>query len=452
MSWATPEGRLARLIEGASGNVVPPGHHPFLAGIALQRARARGLRSPDEYVAALERGALPGEWRELLPRITVKESYLFRTPQHFEAISRVIVPALFQRRAASRRLRAWSAGCARGEEPATLAMVLAEHLALAGWDWRIAATDIDAEALAAAQRGVFPERAVAHVPPALRGRYLAPCAGGWQLAATLQRRIGYSVVNLVHEPLRMDAAPFDLILMRNVLIYFQPDSQRRVARAVTDLLAEDGALFVGPAETLWQFTTNLVPVDAGTCFYYRHAAVAPTTAPQPLPQPCASTAHRQRGLAARPVPARQKEDAPSAPTSSNPDRLRRAAEAVAADQLDVAATIVEEALLADPRDPLAHSLEGLLHDLAGRSQLAAASYRAALFLEPRLPQVRLLLAECLHRLGWEERGRREARQALASLAQGDAQDAPILISLGVPAGEALRRRLAETLARGTAAP
>ncbi len=459
MTPATPEQRLARLIEDASGNVVPPGYHRFLSGIAQLRARARGLRSPEEYVAALECGALPGEWRELLSRITVKESYLFRTPQHFEAISQVIVPALVQRRAASRRLRAWSAGCARGEEPATLAMVLAEHPALAGWDWRIAATDIDTEALAAAQPGVFPERAVAHVPPPLRKRYLAPCAGGWQLAAALQRRIEYSVVNLVHEPLHMDAAPFDLILLRNVLIYFQPASQRRVAGAVAALLAADGALFLGPAETLWQLTSTLVPVDAGGCFFYQRGTDARATSPRPRLDPVAGARPKTPRSRAALSPRLAQPSAPPAPPAppaqtprTNPDRLRLATAALAENRLSDAARIVEEALLADPRDPLAHALEGFLHDLSGRSQMAATSYRAALFLEPRLAQVRLLLAECLRRLGWQERGRREARQALASLAQGGAREVAVLASLGVPAGEALQRRLFEALARGTRAP
>ena len=143
---------------------------------------------------------------------------------------------------------------------------------------------------------------------------------------------------------------------------------------------------------------------------------------------------------------------PEASPPSNPERLRRAAAAAAANRLDEAAALVEEALLADPRDPLAHSLEGLLHDLAGRFQMAAASYRAALFLEPQLAQVRLLLAQCLRRLGWPERGRREAQQALASLAQGGAREVEELTSLGVPAREALERRLSEALSHGTRAP
>lgn len=453
MTSTTPEKRLALLIEAASGNVIPPGHLSFLADIAEQRARACGLASPAEYVAALQRGALPGELRELLPRITVKESYLFRTPEHFEAISRLIVPALVERQAATRRLRAWSAGCARGEEPATLAMVLAEHPALAGWDWRIAATDIDGEALAAARLGVFTERAVAQVPAALRQRYLAPCPGGWQLAETLQRRIDYSVVNLVHEPLHLDAAPFDLILLRNVLIYFQPASQRRVVSAVAALLAPHGAVFVGPAETLWQLTSTLLPVDAGACFYYRLQSASPTPA----------KAQRRAALPARPTiapptspltprPCERPPNPPAVPPLTNPDRLRRAATAAANNRLADAASLVEEALLANPRDPLAHAVQGLLHDLAGRSPMAVASYRAALFLQPELAQVRLLLAECLRRLGWHERARQEARHALVSVVQKGAQEIDLLTPLGVPAGEALQRRLRAALGRATATP
>lgn len=136
-----------------------------------------------------------------------------------------------------------------------------------------------------------------------------------------------------------------------------------------------------------------------------------------------------------------------APT--NPERLRRAAEAAGANRLDLAASLVEEALLADPRDPVAHILEGFLHDLQDRPQLAIASYRAALFLEPGLAQVRLLLALCLRRLGWEERCRQELRQALASLVQGGRHAVAELASLGVPADDTLRRRLLEALERVT---
>ena len=260
---------LARLVEEVSGNVVPPAHLPFLEQAAAARVRATGHRDLAAYVASLRRGALAGEWSALLPLVTINESYLYRTPQHFAALERVLLPALMAARADRRRLRLWSAGCARGEEPATLAIVLAETPALAGWDWRILATDVDEVALAAARGGRFGERAVANVPPGHRERHFERQGGEYVLAPALRSRIEYRVLNLVHEPLVAAGGPFDVLFLRNVLIYFRPESQRRVAAAVAQHLAPDGRLFLGPAETLWQLTDALEPVDLGDCFCYR---------------------------------------------------------------------------------------------------------------------------------------------------------------------------------------
>lgn len=443
MTQAAAAQRLAQLIAAASGNLIPSAHLPFLAEIARERAQICRLPGVEAYVEALARGALPGEWRALLPRVTVKESYLFRTPQQFQVIAREIVPALVRARGQQRKLCAWSAGCARGEEPATLAIVLAEHPLLAGWSWCIVATDIDDDALAQARRGFLSNRAVQEVPEPLRHRYLTSCRGGWQLAPALLQRIDYQWLNLVQEPLSLARAPFDVILLRNVLIYFELASQRRVAAAVAQLLAPDGALFLGPAETLWQVTDALVPVDAGGCFYYRHATAAPSTPPCPT-----TIAPRRRSLASLTEPPRPTpEPVPPDRAWANPDRLRRAVAAIAAKQLDLAVAQVEEALLADPSDPVAHVLEGFLHDVGGRWQAAAASYRAALFLRPELAQVRLLLAGTLRRLGLDARARRELRQALSLLDRRGGWELAELTALGVPAGEALCRHLEFVLAR-----
>lgn len=447
MSGANYLERLARLIEEVSGNLVPPAYLPALAELVASRVRACQLTSPESYVETLAAGELGEEWRELLARVTVKESFLFRAPQQFAAIARLVIPELVAARAGCRRLRAWSAGCAQGEEPATLAMVFAEHPLLVGWDWKIIATDIDLDALERARRGEFHQRAVAEVPETLRQRYLRSTSGGWRLQDELLGRIRFAQVNLVHQPLVVPEAPFDLILLRNVLIYFNLSTQRRVATAVANCLAADGALFVGPAETLWQVSTQLAPVDAGDCFFYRPAqldsppcpspAGAPSLEPPPSPAlpPCAA------------------DGPPPAPPATLPPRTllpavevcRRAAGVLAEGRLEEAAALVEQALLADPHDPLAHTLEGLVHDLAGRNERAVASYRAALFLRPELAQVRWLLAQCARRLGWEERYRQELRQALSWLSRGAERILPELAALRVPAGEALRRRIASVL-------
>lgn len=429
---------LAALVETVSGNVVLPGHYPFLAEVAKRRAASLHLAGITAYVQNLARGGLPGEWSSLLPHVTVKESFIFRHPQQFAAVAATVLPQLAAARAGKRALAVWSAGCARGEEPATLAVVLAECPALLGWDWRVVATDVDEEALAAARAGLFGARAVAKVPEELRARYLTPEGDGFALTPALARRIEFRTLNLVDDPFPIPPSSFDLIFMRNVLIYFRPDAQRRVAAAVTRAMAPDGYLFLGPAETLWQLSAGLEAVDLGNCFCYRHADAARSS-----PGPSTPTSRQ----ASSRVPAQARGGrTPPGPQGPVPrpigtrDRLAAATKCVVANRLDDAAGIVGEALLADPSDPSVHALEGFLHDTAGRTDRAIVSYRATLYLDAALYQARLLLAEALDRLGYGQRAESEFRETLATLTAGRARELDVLARL--PCRAAPRRSAA----------
>ena len=439
---------LAALIERVSGNVVPAEHYPFLSETARRRAAHVRLAGAPEYVRALADGDLPGEWSRLLAHVTVKESFLFRHPQQLAALATTVVPRLTAARAARRTFAVWSAGCARGEEPATLAIVLAECRELAGWDWRILATDVDEEALAAAAAGRFGERAVSAVPPELLARHLARTGGAWELSPELAHRIRYRALNLVEEPLELPPGSFDLVFMRNVLIYFRPETQRRVAAAVAGALAPDGYLFLGPAETLWQLSGGLDAVDLVECFCYRHAepgargresgardAGAPPASPAPAP-PAAGPGRAIGAL--RPPPG----------LIGTRERITLAARHLAEGRREAAAGLVDQALLADPSDAGVHALEGLAHALSARWQTAVASYRAALFLDARLFQVRLLLADALRRLGHGQRADLECREVLATLAAGQAREIEALAPLGLPDRAEAERRCREALRGG----
>ena len=466
MTGASAEAaELAALVEKVSGNVVPPGHLPFLARIAYRRALDLGLADLGAYHRALARGDLADEWRWLLPHITVKESYLFRTPQHFAALASTVLPALERGRAQERTLRIWSAGCARGEEPATLAVVLAEQPGLAGWDWHILATDVDEDALEAGGSGRFGERAAAQVPPALLAKYFTRQDEAYQLHPVLLRRIEFRVFNLVREPFGSLGRPFDLIFVRNVLIYFHVDSQRRVAAAIARSLAPDGFLFLGPAETLWQLSEELEPVDLEECFCYRHAPAKTVEAGAPASPP---SRPGQKAPSARPIEPAATHASISIPSEAAPSPLtaqqlstaviparpavggtaelvQEAAEHITANRLAEAVTAVERALLADPSNASAHALEGLLHDLGDRTQLAFASYRAALFLDEELFQVRLLLADTLRRLGDGRRAEQEYRRVLATLASGRPRALDSLAPLPLPTREQAMRRCRQAL-------
>jgi len=487
--WDAAVEELAALVAEITGNVVPEARRGFLAELAERRAGAAGARSVAEYVRALHAGELPREWQALVPLLTVKEAYFFRAPQQFEAIEREVLPRLLRARAGSRRLRLWSAACARGEEPATLAMVLAEQPALAGWEWSVLATDLDEEALAGARRGLYGERAVALVPPPLAARWFSRRGKLFELAPELRARIDYRVLNLAQAPFDVPEAEYDLILLRNVLIYFGRPLQSRVVAQVTRLLARKGMLFLGASETLWQIRAELEPVDLGTCYAYRHHRPAPTAgpelpgaagvagaaaaaaaraaaptrtaaavrrppapapgvdpapivgvAPAPAPSTAATPATTQVGPAVR--PAAQPGAQPAAPPAARSalEILLAAAHELAANRLDAARLAVDEALTADPSEPAGHFLDGFLHDLGGRATEAAASYRAALYLDPSLFQPRLLLADCLLRLGQRGRAEHQYREVLAALAAGRARPVAIFGDLPLPDREGALRR------------
>lgn len=458
--------KLVLLIRERTGNVIPQSRYPFLEELAQRRAQAKAFGSVAAYVAALESGALPAEWESLIPFLTIKESYFFRAPQQFEIIRQEILPQLLPARAASRQLRIWSAACARGEEPATLAILLSEEKALEGWNWSITATDVDEEALAGARLGLYGDRAVAQVPPELLDRYFSRRGKLFELSAELRARILYRSLNLAHPPFGLPYPEYDLILLRNVLIYFRRPLQRRVVSLVGQHLARDGYLFLGASETLWQIQDELESVDLGSCFSYRHRQAAreapakpatPATPPRPPAHP-ADPVERARVTPPDPPHSRDRSVraagtvvslvVPAAPLPGPgpiQERLLAAARSLSGNRVDEAARVIGDALAEDPSEPSAHALEGFLNDLTGRSDEAVASYRAALYLDPALFQVRILLADCLLRLGNRDRAEHHYREVLAHLAGGRERSLPDFADLPFPDRARAQRRCRQVL-------
>ncbi|MFZ5805505.1 MAG: CheR family methyltransferase [Acidobacteriota bacterium] len=431
--------QLAQLVEQVSGNVVPESFFPFLAEVAQERRVARGFANLSDYVKALASGRLSEEWRQLLAAITIKESSFFRTPQHFEALKDQIIPLLVKTRHASRTLRLWSAGCARGEEPATLAMVLAEHPLLSGWSWSILATDVDEEALEAARRGFYSERAVAALPAELKERYFTPQAGGWLLSPRLLQRITYRYLNLIAEPFPSFPQPFDIIMLRNVLIYFRLASQKRVLANIATALAPDGFLFLGPAETVWQVSDRFEPVDLGTCFVYRPQVAGRSTPTRPRPAPPGKPQKPAAPERKAPPPQPKREAQPAAPKPET-EPLAEAVAFLTQGRLGEAQEALRQLLAANPADAQAHALEGYIHEVAGRPAEAIAAFRACLYLEPDLFQARLLLAHALRRAGETTRAQAEYRHLLSTLAAGGGRELDRLAALPLPTREQAARQ------------
>ena len=422
---------IAHLIENQSGFVIGEQSLRPLDQFVQQRLQRGGFAGLERYADYLRRHPDSAEWRHILSKITIKESYLFRGNAQFEAMTDVVLEEIAERRQ-DRRLRVWCAGCARGEEAATLAIVLAGHPIVGSWSWRVLATDVDESALADARKGLYGERAVARVPKAaLTRHFLRRGDDRYELDGQLRDHIEYRRINLIDQPLQLDGEKFDLIFLRNVLIYFRPELQRRVVESVEEVLESDGTLFLGPSESLIHLGTSLRARDLGDCFCYRRtgqesprsSAAGSVTQPQlPEVDPVA-------------LPRTTEEEQPEIPFAV---RLESAVTALEAEEHSRALAGLESLRHEDPESAVVHALEGIALERTGQPDRSVLAYRAALYLAPDMDEVRFLLARALEGLGRTRAAEREYRTALSGLGPSSNLSAEFS-RIGLPDHEGMSR-------------
>ena len=227
----------------------------------------RDIDSPLDYFYLIKyEGAEGHEWLNLINAISVRETYFWRERDQLRVLAEVIVPSLAK--TTSGPLRIWSAACASGEEPVSIAMALAE----AGWLNRISVeihgSDMSPAALAAAERGIYRERAFRSLPEDMRQRYFTPAADGWKVRADIHRRIQWHRVNLTVESDIDDLARSRVIFCRNVFIYFSEATIRKVVRMYAERMPRPGYLFVGAAESLLRVTNQFQLQQIDGAFVY----------------------------------------------------------------------------------------------------------------------------------------------------------------------------------------
>jgi len=222
---------------------------PCLRRRLAVRMRACGAHTFGAYAEVLD--AVPAEYDRLLDALTVNVTRFFRNPETWALLGRRVVPELWARPG---RVRVWSAGCASGEEPYSLALLFAEHAAAgegveaALARLRIDATDLDPEAVEVARRAEYPAAALAEVPPALLARWFS-AEPPHRVAPALARRVRVAVHDLTREP--PPAPPYHLIVCRNAVIYFDRATQERIFAAFAEALVPGGRLLLGKVETLY---------------------------------------------------------------------------------------------------------------------------------------------------------------------------------------------------------
>lgn len=394
-----------------------------MAGVErVVRCRMQALRlsCPKDYAAVL--AASPAEWESFLEAVVVCETWFFRERAAFRALVRLVQTDWLPRRPQG-RFRVLSVACASGEEPCSIVMALLDA-GVPPERFSVDGVDVSARALERAQGGLFGNNSFRGRDLQFRGRHFRATPEGYRLQPWVRRCVRFERANVLDADFLNGAEPYDFVFCRNLLIYFDRDTQRRTLQRLRRLLAPDGALFVGAAE---------LPVAVANGFALLPPPFAPACRPVPRapnggsnPGPGSATAEpasrnadpRDGGLTPETSGFAGPHAAHAAPPDGSPEEPTfEASDLSAARQLADAGRLAE-ALAAcqahlERQGPSADAfhLLGLLHDTRGDTGRAIESYRKALYLEPNHLETLLHLALLLERSGDADRARMYRRRA-----------------------------------------
>jgi chemotaxis protein methyltransferase CheR len=407
----------------------------------LRAFQGSGAADPARYVSQLARlPADSGEWKRLVTQFTVGETYFFRDRGLFAALENDVLPPIIERRRGdgSLRLRIWSAGCSSGEEPYSLAMLLDRLLRdRSRWSITILATDINTRTLSAAARGVYRAWSFRDAPDGIRDRYFTARSGGtFELDPEIRRMVTFTPLNLVdgaYPSPATNTSAMDVILCRNVIMYFTRDAQRETVSRLQQALLEGGWLGVSAAEASADLLRPLEPVAFRDGVLFRKTAAQAVTVPKRPEAPPPSPRRPPR-----PVPAQRPRprEEPRLPA----DLLARARVEADRGNLDHARDLCRDAVERDRLDPEAHLLLAEIEQERGDFRAALAAVRSAVYLAPDSPVAHFVLGSLRLRSG-DRANARESMRTVVSLLQSVPADQVVDGTDGLPAG-----RLLETAA------
>ncbi|MBK8752843.1 MAG: tetratricopeptide repeat protein [Candidatus Competibacteraceae bacterium] len=472
MPWRKPQPvlndhdfqRFRALILARTGLVFDEKRREVVAQALTEEAHQAGALSLERYFNLLVSNPTHGSvWEPLISALTVNESYFFRDAEQIEALRRRLLPDVIARCRSRRRLRLWSAGCATGEEPYTLAILLHQLIPdLERWDVRILATDIDRQALRQAERATYRDWSFRNTGEAIRLSYFNNNGNSLELHPHLRRLVKFSYLNLAEDAYPTPGDPLlsdlDLILCRNVTIYLPEPVIHAIAGRFYQCLASGGWLMVGASETSDQRYHPFQAVNqCGITIYQKAGKTAeiPGKAVRPIRLP-AEEATKEIHPGWHEAPS--KVDPPNAPPSLSPSivpevvppnaailyregkdwlRQRRLADArrcfeaclsqepghsaacrelarleANAGRLAEARRWVEQALEREPLQVESHYLLALIEQEQGEINPAVARFRKVIYLEPDFILAHVHLGDLYQKLGQSTAAARHRAQAL----------------------------------------
>jgi chemotaxis protein methyltransferase CheR len=248
--------RFQGFLHASTGITLAPSKKALVSGRLDKRLRERGIVSYTAYFELLQQGHEAAEAQTAIDLLTTNETYFFREPRHFDLLRELALAA----RAEGEPLRVWSAACSSGEEAYSIAMVLDD--VQSGLPWELLASDISSRMLARARSGHYPDTRSEGLPDAYRRRYClrgtGTQAGSLLIDRALRQRVRFESINLNRAlPAVSALASFDVIFLRNVMIYFDGDTKREVVARLVPTLKKGGHLLVGHSETLTDIHSGL---------------------------------------------------------------------------------------------------------------------------------------------------------------------------------------------------
>ncbi len=469
---------LYDLIETRTGLLLNEQRRAEVARVVEDMLAKGKLKGPDSLASALatQRTSHP-LWQELVRAITVGETYFFRNQAHFNALRNHVLPELIARRRESgyKHLRLWSAGCATGEEPYSLAMLLRELLPdIESWQITLLATDVNVTSLEIARRGVYrPLSFRNETPEYIRERWFTSTPAGYVLDPTIRNMVTFAPLNLV-----ADAYPsyengtmgIDLLICRNVTIYFDAEVTREVVGRFYRALVEGGWLVVGHAEplsttyqgqgfaprnfpnaVLYQKDTRQEKPSASLLSWLvPSAGQSVPLADQPAPAPSPSVPPTEPAALISTSRPRPEQPAPSAaqppPEAPQMDSWMKAR--LAADQGDWERALawLEKAEQENVLQPQVHYLRALIQMQYNDVEGALLSLRQSLYCDPNFALAHYTLGDLYARRQEYKRAARHWRQTLRAVADREPQDLlPFAEDLTVEMLRALLAHRLETL-------
>jgi len=248
--------KLRDYLYETTGMYFPDSKRYFFESRFARRLQALRLNSFQEYLRYLMTD--PGreeEFRRLVQEVTINETSFFRNVPQLRALTGLVLPEIMaiKKKLHFKKLRIWSAGCSSGEEAYTIAMMILDAFPslLSEWQLEIVGTDINEEMIQKAKEGIYGEYTMRNVPPSFRKRYFTKENRGYRVSAELRKLVHFAVFNLMDDLAMVFLKKFDVIFCRNVLIYFDTNSKKRVVEHFYNNLQDYGYLFLGHSESLF---------------------------------------------------------------------------------------------------------------------------------------------------------------------------------------------------------